>query len=245
MTIIYQDAIWTGWNSCKFKTARVHWPIQCRVSSMTWCRHQMETFSAFLAICAGISPVTGEFPTQRPVMRGYAVFFDLCLDKRFSKQSWGYGFDTPSRPLWRHCNDMIWWIAYSFLKFAMGSTLSELGRVPIIYFLPCHLLMLHHSVQHNLHSGTKTHDNHPIRLRTLQFTNWLYGNMIKHSCALKVNHRILFRCSLLITEYFSYHLVYGVNKYVFYSIYINLRMFCCTVFCSCNIISYYLIYMLS
>ena len=27
-----------------------------------WCRHQMETFSALLAFCAGNSPVTGEFP---------------------------------------------------------------------------------------------------------------------------------------------------------------------------------------
>ena len=37
----------------------------------------METFSALLAICAGNSPVTGEFPTQRPVMRSFDVFFDL------------------------------------------------------------------------------------------------------------------------------------------------------------------------
>ena len=28
----------------------------------SWWRHQMETFSALLAICAGNSPVTGEFP---------------------------------------------------------------------------------------------------------------------------------------------------------------------------------------
>ena len=32
----------------------------------TWC-HQMETFSALLALCVGNSPVTGEFPAQRPV----------------------------------------------------------------------------------------------------------------------------------------------------------------------------------
>ena len=30
-----------------------------------WWRYQMETFSALLAICAGSSPVPGEFPTQR------------------------------------------------------------------------------------------------------------------------------------------------------------------------------------
>ena len=38
-------------------------------------RHQMETFSALLAICAGNSPVTGEFPTQSPVTRSFDVFF--------------------------------------------------------------------------------------------------------------------------------------------------------------------------
>ena len=37
----------------------------------------METFSALLALCAGISPVPGEFPAQRPVTRSFDVFFDL------------------------------------------------------------------------------------------------------------------------------------------------------------------------
>ena len=37
----------------------------------------METFSALLALCAGNSPVTGEFPLQRPMTRGFYVFFDL------------------------------------------------------------------------------------------------------------------------------------------------------------------------
>ena len=37
----------------------------------------METFSAPLAICAGNSPVTGEFPAQRQVTRSFDVFFDL------------------------------------------------------------------------------------------------------------------------------------------------------------------------
>ena len=53
-----------------------------------WWRHQMETFSALLALCAGNSPVTGEFPTQRPVTRSFDVFFDLYLNKLLSKQSW-------------------------------------------------------------------------------------------------------------------------------------------------------------
>ena len=74
--------------------------------AIPWWRHQMETFSALLALCAGNSPVTGEFPTQRPVTRSYDAFFDLYLNKRLSKQSWGWWFETPSRPLRRHCNAM-------------------------------------------------------------------------------------------------------------------------------------------
>ena len=41
----------------------------------------METFSALLAICAGNSAVTGEFPAQRTVTRSFDVFFDLHLNK--------------------------------------------------------------------------------------------------------------------------------------------------------------------
>ena len=52
-------------------------------------------------------PVNGEFPAQRPVPRNSYVFFDLRLNKRLSKQSWGWWFETLSRPLWRHCNDIL------------------------------------------------------------------------------------------------------------------------------------------
>ena len=83
-------------------------------------RHQMETFSALLAICAGNSPVPGEFPAQRPVTRSFDVFFDLRLNKRFSKQSWGWWFETLPRPLWRHSNAMT----SSCVRVSL-----ELGRV--------------------------------------------------------------------------------------------------------------------
>ena len=45
----------------------------------------METFSALLAICAGNSPVPGEFPAQRPVTRSFDVLFDMRLNKRLKK----------------------------------------------------------------------------------------------------------------------------------------------------------------
>ena len=41
----------------------------------------MEIFSVLLALCAGNSPVTGEFPAQNPVMRSFDVFFDLRIEK--------------------------------------------------------------------------------------------------------------------------------------------------------------------
>ena len=46
----------------------------------------------------------GEFPTQRPVTRSFDVFFDLRLNKRLSKQPWGWWFETPAWSLWRHRN---------------------------------------------------------------------------------------------------------------------------------------------
>ena len=64
----------------------------------------MEAISALLDLCVGNSPVTGEFPSQRPVMWNFAVFFDLRQNKRLSKQSRRWWFETPWRSLWRQCN---------------------------------------------------------------------------------------------------------------------------------------------
>ena len=112
-----------GWFTHLFQgfisnTGAVIWLPQCHWSkpgkygwknymnlSVTWWRHQMETFSTLLAICAGNSPVTGLFPTQRPVTQSFDILIDLRLNKQLSKQSWGLWFETLSRPLWRHSND--------------------------------------------------------------------------------------------------------------------------------------------
>ena len=73
---------------------------------VTWWRHQIETFSALLAICAGNSPVPGEFPAKRPVTRSFDVFFDLYPNKRLSKQWWGWWFETPPCTLRCHRNEV-------------------------------------------------------------------------------------------------------------------------------------------
>ena len=79
----------------------------CVLTLIPWWRHQMETFSALLAICAGNSPVHGEFPAQRLVTRSFHIFFDLRLNKRLHKQLWGWWFETLSCPLWRQCNVLL------------------------------------------------------------------------------------------------------------------------------------------
>ena len=90
----------------RWRSTRLWYTVFWRyLQSRTWWRHQMETFSALLAICEGNSPVPGEFPAERPVTRSFDVFFDLCPNKRLSKQWWGSWFETPSSPLRRHCND--------------------------------------------------------------------------------------------------------------------------------------------
>ena len=102
-----RDTIWITWEVARWWLHLLvyYMDFECNTWSNKWWRHQMETCSALLAICAGNSPATGEFPAQRPVTRSFDVFFDLCLNERLSMQSWGWGFETPSRPLWRHSND--------------------------------------------------------------------------------------------------------------------------------------------
>ena len=65
-----------SWNLSQFMTP---WFFKWNAADCShrhaWLRHQMEAFSALLAICAGNSPVPGEFPAQRPVTRSFDVFF--------------------------------------------------------------------------------------------------------------------------------------------------------------------------
>ena len=56
-------------------------------------------------------PVTGEFPSQRPVTRSFDVLFYRRLNKRLGKQSRRLWFEMPSRrSLGRHSVFMNWWI---------------------------------------------------------------------------------------------------------------------------------------
>ena len=56
----------------------------------------------------------GEFPVERPVTRSFDVFFHLRLNKRLSKQPWGWWFETPGWSLWRHLMREHLWTQFSF-----------------------------------------------------------------------------------------------------------------------------------
>ena len=65
--------------------------------------HTCSTWPMMTSSNRNLSSVTVEFPAQRSV-GSFDVFFDLRLNERLIKQSWGWWLETPSRPLWRHSN---------------------------------------------------------------------------------------------------------------------------------------------
>ena len=107
----------------------------CLVKKMllTWLLHMMTSsngniFRVTGPLCGEFTG-PGEFPTQRPVTRGIDVFFDLRLNKRLSKQPWGWWFETLSWSLWCQCNDCMF-------QWLLGCTRTQswsLDRFPYDY----------------------------------------------------------------------------------------------------------------
>ena len=54
-----------------------------------------------------------------------SYFFDLRLNKRLSKQSWGWWFETTASSLWRHCNDVIIPICFRVISRALAPLLAK------------------------------------------------------------------------------------------------------------------------
>ena len=124
-------------------------PLAC--SGSTWWRHQMRTFSASLNLCEGNPPVTGGFPSQRPVKRSSDVFFDPRLNKRLSKQSERQRLETPPRLVWRHCNELKitnaitgvysmirWWYEKLSFLFKIMCEISVIASPPTRLFVQYH-----------------------------------------------------------------------------------------------------------
>ena len=114
---------------------------QCHIA---WWRHQMETFSALLALCAGNSPVTGAFPAQGPVTRSFDVSL-ICawINSWVNNREWGWWFETPSRSLWRPCNESATYrrsrvaIHSVLARRSLRSTLSTLALTEIPFVSTC------------------------------------------------------------------------------------------------------------
>ena len=75
--------------------------------------------------CEENPSLTGGFPSQRPVTRSFDVSFDLRLNMRLYKQSKRRWFETPSRPLWHHCN--VWYTSNGFIVFQETKTCISLN----------------------------------------------------------------------------------------------------------------------
>ena len=92
---------------CMEMTLMKHWIVDV----LPWNSVNMMTssngnISTLLTFCEENPPVTVGFRSQRPVTRGFDVFFYLRVNKQLNKQSRRRWFETPSRPLWRHCNEI-------------------------------------------------------------------------------------------------------------------------------------------
>ena len=100
-------------------------------SKSPWWRHQMETFYALLAICAGNSLVISEFPAQRLVTRSLDVFFDLRLNKRLSEFTGQMASDAENVSIWwRHHVNQWWASSLTHVCDATGHELTYLvGKV--------------------------------------------------------------------------------------------------------------------
>ena len=89
-------------------------------------------FSRYWPFVRGNSPVPGEFLTQRPVTRSFDVFFDLRLNKRLSKQSWGWWLETLSHA--RHDVIVMSWLAVISQRSNCDTVLH---KAPLLKIFQC------------------------------------------------------------------------------------------------------------
>ena len=139
----------------------------------------METFSALLALSAGISSVPDEFPSQRPVTRGFDAFFDLCLNKQLGKQSWCWWFETPSCSLWCHCNEInpypLWEAPTNVSKLVISASPQHAERT-----LPATILIIYTANQNGYLYGRYSW---LILLMSTELTDYRRSeeNLIRHN----------------------------------------------------------------
>ena len=126
-------------------------------------------------LCAGNSPVTGEFRAQRPVTHSFAVFFDLRLNKRLTNNR-----ETPSCPMWRHSNEGIQSLEAIFIHI---STSTNRARFYHIYVMLQTLVMLFGEADLVISGIIRENPFHIHDIRTMtrniyQKLSWSKGTML-------------------------------------------------------------------
>ena len=111
---------------CRYDT--VNFPDNRHSIARPWEWHddviKWKLFLRYWPFVRGIHQYPCEFPTQMPVTGSFDIFFDLGLNKWLSKQSGGWWFETPSRPLQRHSNgDMESFV--SLISYSYSASINE------------------------------------------------------------------------------------------------------------------------
>ena len=136
----------------------------------------MEISSALLALSAGNSPVTGEFPAQRPLTQSFDIFFDLHLNKRLSKQSWGWWFETSSRSLWRLSNGR--W--FSRLTQSRMEIIGKIASQKLLSVLQHDLIAMNKTLRLTVHinpSCGEKNDSNKLFLCMCTISSYRFLNM--------------------------------------------------------------------
>ena len=150
--------VFFGAHGVKSNTVPLMHPT-CHDLYVAWWRHQMETFSASLAICPGNSPVLVTSP-HKGQWRGALISawinggVNNCEAgdlRRWSKQSWGWWFETQSRPLWRHYNVLSHTTHQAKLtlvacNFTRRFPTPSIDQGPLLTWINCN-----HSIHKQLH----------------------------------------------------------------------------------------------
>ena len=117
------------------------WMTTCQLilfvcSGLNKCEHELHMMTpsdgnilTSLAFCERNPPVTGGFPSQRPVTQSFDVFFDVRQNKRRSKQSRYWWFETPWHSLWRHCNGWNFLFHVQFFQRSIHTIVAVLINI--------------------------------------------------------------------------------------------------------------------
>ena len=120
------DAIWSNKFAQKASIAGEITMETCKTLPWSLCLLMMTSSNGNIFRVTG--PLCGEFtgdrwiPRTKPVTWSFDVSFDLHLNKRLSKQSWGWWFETPLHSLWRHRNG--WPCAF---RYTAGTVMTNIG----------------------------------------------------------------------------------------------------------------------